>query len=189
MKYIIVGSKNSATSAHFIQSPRPMSRRKKHPRMDKKSPNCQETLPRTILSLANQDRKKEGRHALKDSLSGHPKKKDQHSGSAMGAWWRSNFRRICHLHIKCPQLTIQRINEEMTPKQYCSSCCNSQEVGEGGKWDKHSSSDLHDQQMEGQDQRKRDILCKKPSKKGGGDWREERRLQFISSWKTFVTKH
>ena len=29
---------------------------------------------------------------------------------------------------------------------------NSQKVGEGGRWDKHSSSDLHDQQIEGQDQ-------------------------------------
>ena len=70
-----MGSKNSAASADFIQSPRSMPRRKKHLRMDKESPNCQETSPRTILSSANRDRKKEGRHALKDSLSGHPKKK------------------------------------------------------------------------------------------------------------------
>ena len=44
------------------------------------------------------------------------------------------------------------INEEITPEQYHLGCCNSQKVGEGGRWDKHSSSILHDQQMEGQDQ-------------------------------------
>ena len=72
--YISVGSKNSTTLAHFIQSPRPMPRRKKCPRMNKESPNCQETSPRTILSSANRDHKEE-RHALKDGLPGHPKKK------------------------------------------------------------------------------------------------------------------
>ena len=49
----IMGSKNSATPAHFIQSPRPMPRRKKCPMMNKESPNFQETSPKTILSSAN----------------------------------------------------------------------------------------------------------------------------------------
>ena len=43
-------------------------------------------------------------------------------------------------------------NEEMTPEQYHLVCYNSQQVEEGGKWDRHSSSNLHDQQMDGQDQ-------------------------------------
>ena len=71
-----VGSKNSATWAHFILSLRPMSRRKKRPRTNKESPICQETSPRTILSSANRDHKKEERHAIKGSLPGHPKEKD-----------------------------------------------------------------------------------------------------------------
>ena len=50
-----------------------------------------------------------------------------------------------------------RINEEMTPEQCCFGCCNSQKVWEGGWWDKHSRSDMHDQQMEGQDQLKGDM--------------------------------
>ena len=54
----------------------------------------------------------------------------------------------------------------MTPEQYCLGCCDSQKVWEDGRWDKHSSSDLHDQQMKGQDQLKGDIKCKKPSRKG-----------------------
>ena len=52
-----------------------MPKRKKRPRMNKESPNCQETSPRTILSSANRDHKKEEQHAFKDSLSEHPKKK------------------------------------------------------------------------------------------------------------------
>ena len=70
-----MGSKNSAALTHFIQSPRPMSRRKKGPRMNKGSPNCQETSPRTVLSSANQDHKKKEQSAFKDSLPRHPKKK------------------------------------------------------------------------------------------------------------------
>ena len=73
--FILVGSKNSAVPTHFIQGPRPMPRRKKHPRMNKESPSCQKTSPRTILSSANQNRKKEERHAFKDSLPGRPKQK------------------------------------------------------------------------------------------------------------------
>ena len=59
----------------FISSPRATSRRKKCPRTNKEGPNCQETSPRTILSSANRNHKKEEWHALKDSLPGHPKQK------------------------------------------------------------------------------------------------------------------
>ena len=71
----VVGSKNSAAPTHFIQGLRSMSRRKKRPRMNKKSPTCQETSLRTILSSANGNHKKEERHAFKDNLPGHPKQK------------------------------------------------------------------------------------------------------------------
>ena len=101
-----VGSKNSATPTHFIQSPRPMLRRKKRLKMNKESPNYQETSPRTILSSANRDYRGEERHAIKGRLVEHPKKKDKYYGSAMKAWWRSNSRRNYHLRIKCPQLTF-----------------------------------------------------------------------------------
>ena len=70
-----MGAKNSATPAHFIQSPRLMPRRKKHPKTNKESLSCQETSLRTILSSTNQDHKKEEQHNLKDSLPRLPKKK------------------------------------------------------------------------------------------------------------------
>ena len=45
----------------------------------------------------------------------------------------------------------------MTQEQYLLVCRNSQQGEKGGRWDRHSSSDLHDQQMDGQDQWKEDI--------------------------------
>ena len=89
LKY--VGSKNSTAPIHFIQSPRPMPRRKKHPGMNKGSPSCQETSPRTILSSANRNRKKEGRHAFKDSLPGHPKQKGLTQWASHGSMVKEQF--------------------------------------------------------------------------------------------------
>ena len=91
MKYIIVGSKNSATSAHFIQSPRPTPRRKKHPRINKESPCCQEASPRTILSSANRNREKEERHALKDNLPKRPKQKGLTQWASHGSMAEERF--------------------------------------------------------------------------------------------------
>ena len=71
----IVGPKNLATSAHFISSPRPMPRRKKCLRTNEEGPNCQGTLPRTILSSANQDHGRRKQHATKGSLPERPKGK------------------------------------------------------------------------------------------------------------------
>ena len=72
----IVGSKNLATPAHFILSPRPTPRKKKCPRTNEESPNCQAAALRTILSSANWDYRREERHAIKGRLTEHPKEKD-----------------------------------------------------------------------------------------------------------------
>ena len=50
-----------------------------------------------------------------------------------------------------------RINEGMTPEQYHLVCCNSQQVDERAGWDRYSSSDLYDQQMDDQDKWSRRI--------------------------------
>ena len=62
-----------ATSAHFISNPWPMPRRKKCPRTNKESPDCQDVLLRTTLSSANQDRRREKRHVTKGSRLECPK--------------------------------------------------------------------------------------------------------------------
>ena len=97
---LLWGWKIWQSPAHFISSPRPTTRKKKRLRMSKEGPSCWEAPPRTILSLANQGHWRGKQHTLKDNPPSRPKQKDQHNGIAMGAWWRSNFRRSCHLRIK-----------------------------------------------------------------------------------------
>ena len=45
----------------------------------------------------------------------------------------------------------------MTYELYHFVCCNSKQVEEGSRWDRHLSSNLRDQQMDGQDQWKEGI--------------------------------
>ena len=50
-----------------------------------------------------------------------------------------------------------RINEGVTPEQYHAVHCNSQQVKGSAGWDRHSSGDLHNRQMDGQDEGRRRI--------------------------------
>ena len=89
----MVEPKNLAIPAHFISSPRPTPRRKKCPRTNEEGPNCQETLPRTILSSANRDHERKKWHAAKGNLLERPRGKHKCNRSTMGVWWRSNSRK------------------------------------------------------------------------------------------------
>ena len=100
-----MGLKDLETSAHLISSPRPMPRKKKCLRTSIESPDCQDIRLRTSLSSANRDHEKGKCHATKGSLLERPKGKPKRSGPAVGAWWRSNPRKGCHLRIKYLQLT------------------------------------------------------------------------------------
>ena len=153
----IVGPKDLGTPTHFISGPWPMLRKKKCPRKNKENPDCQDILPRTTLSSADQGHGRRKWHTLEGSPPRRPKQKDQHSGPTMGAWWRSNSRKAVTSALNACSWQSSHINEEMTPKQYHPVCCNSQQVEKGGRWDRHSSGNLHDQQMYSQDQRGGDI--------------------------------
>ena len=61
-----------------------------------------------------------------------------------------------------------RINEGMTPKQCHIVCCNSQQVEESAGWDRYSSSDLYDQQMDGQGEWSRKIYNNRGLIRGRG---------------------
>ena len=65
----------------------------------------------------------------------------------------------------------------MTPEQFHLVCYNSQQVEEEVGWDRHSSSDLHDQQMDGQDERRRRIYNNRDLIKGGGDRKRKRKKE------------
>ena len=65
-----------------------------------------------------------------------------------------------------------RINEWMTPEQCHPVYCNSQQVEGSAGWDIHSSSDLHNQQMDGQDEGSRRIYNQRDlTKRGGSQFR------------------
>ena len=100
-----MGPKDLGTPVHFISSPWPMPRRKKYPRTNKRNPDCQDILPRTTLSLADQNHGSRKRHTTRGSPLEHPKGSSEPSGLAIRAWWKSNSRRSCYLRIKYPQLT------------------------------------------------------------------------------------
>ena len=60
-----------------------------------------------------------------------------------------------------------RINEGMTPEQCHPVYCNSQQVEGSAGWDRHLSSDLHNQQMDGQDKGSRRIyITREISRRG-----------------------
>ena len=101
-----MGPKDLGTPDHFISSLRPMSRRKKRLRTNKGNLDCQDILPRTTLSLADQNQGRGKRHVVRGSPLEHLKGSSEPNGSAIGAWWMSNSRRGCHLRIKFPQQTV-----------------------------------------------------------------------------------
>ena len=71
-----MGPKNSAAPTHFIQSPRSTPRRKKHSRINKESPNCQEASSRTILSSPTEIVRKKSDMPLKITSPSVPSKND-----------------------------------------------------------------------------------------------------------------
>ena len=60
-----------------------------------------------------------------------------------------------------------RINEGMTPEQCHPVYYNSQQVEGSAGWDRHSSSDPHNQQMDGQDEGSRGIYNQRDLTKRG----------------------
>ena len=81
-----MGPKDLGTSAHFISSPRPMPMRKKCSRTNKGNPNCQDILPRTTLSLADQNHRKGRHHVARGNPLEDPKGDFEPNGLAIGAW-------------------------------------------------------------------------------------------------------
>ena len=83
---VTAGPKDLGTPAHFMSSPRPMSRRKKCPRMNKGNLDCQNILPKTILSSTDQNHRRGKRHVARGSPLEHPKGSSEPNGPAIGAW-------------------------------------------------------------------------------------------------------
>ena len=83
---ILVGPKDLGTLAHFISGPWPMPRRKKCPRTNKGNPDCQDVLPKTILSSADQNHGKGKRHTARGNPLEYPKGSSEPSEPTIGVW-------------------------------------------------------------------------------------------------------
>ena len=79
----------------------------------------------------------------------------------MGQLWEHGERVIVKEHVTSTLNTrswqFGCINEGMTPEQCHPIYCNSQQVEGSAGYDRYLSSDLHDQQMDGQDEGSRRI--------------------------------
>ena len=72
----------------------------------------------------------------------------------------------------------------MTSEQCHLVCCNLQQVEESAGWDRYSSSDTYDQQMDGQDEWSRRIYNNRNlTKRGAG------RSKFLGLLKALTVKH
>ena len=65
----------------------------------------------------------------------------------------------------------------MTPKQCHAAHCNSQQVEGNAGWDRHSSGNLRNRQMDGQDEGSRRIyITREISQKGDGNSEDTRKF-------------
>ena len=80
------GQRDLETSTHSISSPRPTPRRKKCPRTNEENPDCQNILPRTSLTSADQNHRRGKHHVVRGSPLEDPKGDSKPNGPAIGAW-------------------------------------------------------------------------------------------------------
>ena len=71
-----------------------------------------------------------------------------------------------------------RINEGMTSKQCLAAHCNSQQVEENTGWDRHSSGDLRNRQMDDQDEGSKRIYITRERSHEGEDGNSEDTRKF-----------
>ena len=79
-----MGPKGLKTPAHFISGLRPMPKRKNRSRTNEGNPDYRDTLPRTTLSLADQNRRRGRRHIARGNPLKDPKGDSEPNGSAIG---------------------------------------------------------------------------------------------------------
>ena len=92
--------------------------------------------------------------------------------SVRGQLWEHGERAIVKEHVtsalNARSWQSSRINERMTPPEQCHAVyCNSQQVEGSVGWDRHSSGDLHNRQMDGQDEGSRRIYNQRDLTKRG----------------------
>ena len=109
------------------------------------------------MSSATRPEKK-GQYAIHRS---HPRHPPNERASVEGQLWKHGERVIVQepatFALNAHSWQFGRINEGVTPEQRHAAHCNSQQVEGSVGWDRHSSGDLRNRQMDGQDEGSRRI--------------------------------
>ena len=103
--YIICGAEGFGNLGPFHIKPKARAEEEEMSEDKQRKSRLSGYTAKDDLVLGERDHGRGKRHATNDGLLKHPKGKHKRSRPAIGAWWRSNSRRGCHLCIKCPQLT------------------------------------------------------------------------------------
>ena len=133
------------------------------------------------MSSATRPEKK-GQYAIHRS---HPRHPPNERVSVEGQLWKHGERAIVQepvtsaLNARSWQSGL--INEGMTLKKCHAAHCNSQQVEGNVGWERHSSDDLRNQQMNGQDEGSRRIyIIREISRKGEGNSEDTRKFYWWS---------
>ena len=130
------------------------------------------------MSSANWCPEKKGQYAIQSSPPRHPQTKGLAQG---GQLWEHGERAIVEelvtSALNARSWQSGRINEGMTFEQCHAVHCNSQQVEESAGWDRHSSGDLRNRQMDGQDEESRRIYNQRDfMNEGDGNSEDTRKL-------------
>ena len=152
----------------WVSDPRPRLRREKHPRMNKEGPKLLRgiTEDRLVLDEPVSWKEKAAHHSKQPSQSSQNKRTNT-GGQLWGHGGGAIIEEAVTSALNARNWQSSCINEGMTPEQCHLVCCNSQQVEDSTGWDKYSSSDLHDQQMDGQDEWSRRIYNNRDLTRGG----------------------
>ena len=126
------------------------------------------------MSLANWCSEKKGQYAIYRSLPRHPQTKGLAQGGSYGSMGeRAIIEEPVTSALNARSQQSGRINEGMTPEQCHAVHYNSQQVERSAGWDKHSSGDLRNRQMDDQDEESKRIYNQRDLTNKGDDNSED----------------
>ena len=165
-----MGPKDLGAPAHFNIKPKGPGRGGKRPRMTKEGPKLLGGIVDDCLVLGEPvSWKGKSSTPSKAALPVVAIKRTSVGGQLWGHGGRTIIGESVTSTLNARSWQSSRINERMTPEQCHLVCCNSQQVEESAGWDRYLSSNLHDQQMDGQDEWSRRIYNNRDLTREGDD--------------------
>ena len=169
-KIILVGPKDLGAPTHFNIKPKGLGRGGKRPRTTKEGPKLLGGIAEDHLVLGELVSWKG--NSSTPSKAALPVVANERTSVGRQLWGhggRTIIEEFVTSALNAHSWQSGRINEGMTPEQYHLVCYNLQQVEESTGWDRYSRSDLHDQQIDGQDEWSRRIYNNRDLIREGGD--------------------